>query len=133
MSVMGKFEPLFNLGTQNINYKEFFIGESYINMLVSDKDIDVKIANVTFEPACINDWHIHHDGYQILMITDGEGWYQEENKSAQKLTKGDVIVIKDGVKHWHGATKDSWFSHVAITTGTAEWLEKVIDSEYNKL
>ncbi|MGX7085077.1 cupin domain-containing protein [Gemella bergeri] len=130
---MGKFEPLFNLGTQNINYKEFFIGESYINMLVSDKDIDVKIANVTFEPACINDWHIHHDGYQILMITDGEGWYQEENKSAQKLTKGDVIVIKDGVKHWHGATKDSWFSHVAITTGTAEWLEKVIDSEYNKL
>ncbi|MGX7068217.1 cupin domain-containing protein [Gemella bergeri] len=130
---MEKFEPLFNLGTQNINYKEFFIGESYINMLVSDKDIDVKIANVTFEPACRNDWHIHHDGYQILMITDGEGWYQEENKSAQKLTKGDVIVIKDGVKHWHGATKDSWFSHVAITTGTAEWLEKVIDSEYNKL
>ncbi|MGX7095435.1 cupin domain-containing protein [Gemella bergeri] len=130
---MEKFEPLFNLGTQNINYKEFFIGESYINMLVSDKDIDVKIANVTFEPACRNDWHIHHGGYQILMITDGEGWYQEENKSAQKLTKGDVIVIKDGVKHWHGATKDSWFSHVAITTGTAEWLEKVIDSEYNKL
>ncbi|AME09366.1 MULTISPECIES: cupin domain-containing protein [Gemella] len=130
---MEKFEPLFNLGNQNINYKEFFIGESYINMLVSDKDIDVKIANVTFEPACRNDWHIHHNGYQILMVTDGKGWYQEENKSAQKLTKGDVVIIKDAIKHWHGATKDSWFSHVAITTGTAEWLEKVIDSEYNKL
>lgn len=128
---MAEFNPLFAIGDKNENYKQFFIGDSYLNMLAADNGVGV--ANVTFEPGCRNDWHIHHNGYQILLVTDGEGWYQEEGKEAQKLTAGDVVHIKDGVKHWHGATKDSWFSHIAITAGDAEWLEKVDDEQYSKL
>jgi Uncharacterized conserved protein, contains double-stranded beta-helix domain len=102
--------------------------------LVKPEDnIDFGISNVTFEPGCRNDWHIHHDGFQILLVTGGEGWYQEWGKDAQLLKQGDVVVIKEGIKHWHGATKDSWFSHVAITKGNSEWLEKVTDEEYDKL
>lgn len=130
---MENFEPLFGLGNKNEDYKQFFIGDSYLNMLVANSDINVKVANVTFEPACRNDWHIHKNGYQILLVTDGEGWYQEDGKAPQKLVKGDTVLIKDGVKHWHGATSTSYFSHIAITAGTAEWLEKVEDNEYEKL
>ncbi|MGX7111404.1 cupin domain-containing protein [Gemella cuniculi] len=130
---MKNFKPLFGIGNKNEDYKQFFIGDSYLNMLIANNDLDISVANVTFEPGCRNDWHIHKNGYQILLVTDGEGWYQEEGAIAKKLIKGDTVFIKDGIKHWHGATKDSWFSHIAITTGNAEWFEKVEDVEYSKL
>ncbi|MDR0299576.1 MAG: cupin domain-containing protein, partial [Streptococcaceae bacterium] len=88
---------------------------------------------VTFEPACRNNWHVHTDGYQILLVTAGEGWYQEAGKAARSLAAGDVVLTKAGVKHWHGAKKDSWFSHVAITAGNSEFLEAVMDTEYQNL
>ncbi|MGG1324129.1 cupin domain-containing protein, partial [Priestia megaterium] len=87
----------------------------------------------TFEPGCRNNWHIHRNGFQLLLVTGGEGWYQEEGKPAQFLKAGDVVVTHDGVKHWHGAAKDSWFEHIAITSGTPEWLEPVSDEEYNNV
>lgn len=124
---------IFTLGNENINYAQYFIGTSYLNNLVADPDVNVAVANVTFEPGCRNNWHIHHNGYQILLVTGGEGWYQEEGKPAQRLHAGDVIVTHDGVKHWHGATKNSWFSHIAITAGTPEWLEPVDDEYYASL
>ncbi|KRN28850.1 cupin domain protein [Lactobacillus selangorensis] len=124
---------IFPVGALNTAYAKYFQGNSYLDMLVNDPDVSVNVGNVTFEPGCRNDWHIHHNGYQILLVTGGEGWYQEWGQPAQKLTPGTVIVTKDGVKHWHGATKDSWMSHIAITTGTAEWLEPVSDEEYAKL
>lgn len=130
---MENFEPMFGLGVKNEDYKQYFIGNSYVNLLVADEDVNVGIVNVTFEPKCRNDWHIHHEGYQILLVTDGEGWYQEEGKDAIKLKKGDTIVIKDGIKHWHGATNNSYFTHITITSGSVEWLEKVEDSYYNTL
>ncbi|MFD1418566.1 cupin domain-containing protein [Companilactobacillus keshanensis] len=136
---MSKFEELknegvFPVGDKNEAYAKYFIGQSYLkNLVPSDDNIDINVGNVTFEPGCRNDWHIHHDGFQILLVTGGEGWYQEEGKPAQLLKKGDVVAIHDGVKHWHGATKDSWFSHVAITKGTSEWLESVTDEDYEKL
>lgn len=112
-----KEKQLFPVGEANVAYQDFFVGQSYLSMLVSEPDVNVGVGNVTFEPGCRNNWHIHHAGYQILLVTGGEGWYQEEGKAAQHLVPGDVIVTKDGIKHWHGATKDSWFSHVAITAG----------------
>jgi len=129
-----KTDGVFPVGDKNDAYAQYFIGQSYLKGLVSPEDnIDFGVGNVTFEPGCRNDWHIHHDGFQILLVTGGEGWYQEWGKPAQVLKQGDVGVIKEGVKHWHGAAKDSWFSHVAITKGTSEWLEKVTDAEYDKL
>ena len=125
---------LFGFGEKNVNFANHFIGTSYINMLVpSEGNIDVSVVNVNFEPGCRNNWHVHHNGYQILMCTAGEGWYQEEGKPAQLMKPGDVVTIHEGVKHWHGATKDSWFSHIAITKGTAEWFGPVTDEQYNKL
>lgn len=97
---------------------------------MADDEIEFSIGNVTFEPGTRNNWHIHHDGYQILLVTGGEGWYQEAGKDAQVLKPGDVVVTHDGIKHWHGATKDSWLSHIAITAGTPEWLEPVSDEQY---
>lgn len=85
---------------------------------------------MTFEPGCRNNWHKHNGGFQILMATGGEGWYQEQGKPARRMVLGDVVIVHDGVKHWHGATKDSWFSHIAITAGSAEWLEPVDDDYY---
>jgi len=121
---------IFPIGEKNETYAQFFIGQSYLQSLVTDSDINVGVANVTFEPGCRNNWHIHHDGYQILLVTGGEGWYQEEGKDAQFLQAGDIIVTHDGVKHWHGATQNSWFEHIAITAGTPEWLEPVNDQWY---
>lgn len=91
------------------------------------------MGNVSFEPACRNNWHVHLDGFQILLVTAGQGWYQEEGKTAQLLKVGDVIVTDKMVRHWHGATKDSWFSHIAITSGASEFYEAVTDEEYDKL
>lgn len=136
---MGKNENevknnLFGFGKLNTQYADVFIGNSYLNSLVSkDDNIDVGVSSVNFEPGCRNNWHIHHNGFQILLVTAGEGWYQEEGKPAQLLKPGDVVAIHEGVKHWHGATKDSWFSHIAITKGESEWCEPVSDEEYDQL
>ena len=118
-------------------FSKFFIGQAYLQPLT---DKGGPISNVTFEPACRNNWHIHHaksGGGQILLVTGGKGWYQEWGKEAQQLLPGDVVVIPAGVKHWHGAAADSWFSHLAVeVTGeetSNEWLEAVTDEEYAKL
>ena len=129
----------FGIGVENIAFSKYFIGKSYLNLL-TNKDSKVAIFNVTFEPRCRNNWHIHHaksGGSQVLICTAGEGWYQEEGKKAISLREGSVIVIPPNVKHWHGAKKDSWFSHIAFEIPgeecTNEWLEPVNDFEYNKL
>ena len=115
---------LFGLGVKNEAYQQYFIGQSYLNALAGDEQVDVNVSNVTFEPGCRNNWHIHHNGYQILLVTSGEGWYQEAGKPAQLLHPGDVVTIHPG---------DSWFAHIAITKGTSEWLEPVDDEAYAKL
>ena len=129
---------LFGQGEPNVNYAKFFVGNSYLNMLANTGNMT--IANVTFEPGCRNNWHIHHStlgGGQILVCIAGEGWYQEEGKEAQSLTPGTVVTIPANVKHWHGAKKDSWFAHLAVEVPgentSNEWLEKVADEEYNNL
>ena len=108
---------VFGKGKTNDNYAKYFIGNSYLNPLVDPSNSPLFLANVTFEPSCRNNWHIHHatsGGGQILICTAGYGWYQEEGKGAISLEPGKVIVIKPNVKHWHGAKKDSWFSHISI-------------------
>ncbi|SDO35152.1 Cupin domain protein [Paenibacillus sp. yr247] len=122
-----------SVGEKNEAYAKYFVGQSYLKTLVTGPKVNVGVGNVTFEPGCRNNWHIHRNGFQLLLVTGGEGWYQEEGKPAQFLQAGDVIVTHDGVKHWHGATKDSWFEHIAITAGIPERLELVSDEEYNKL
>lgn len=129
-------EILFGKGEVN-PYGEFFIGESYLNILATE---GVTVANVTFEAGCRNNWHIHHadnGGGQILLATRGEGWYQEDGKPAQKLLPGSVVEIPAGVKHWHGASKNSEFTHIAIEVPgentSNEWLEPVSDEEYSEL
>ncbi|SDG87408.1 cupin domain-containing protein [Marvinbryantia formatexigens DSM 14469] len=119
-------------------FGEYFTGQSYLAMLMQLNGVGV--ANVTFEPACRNNWHIHYGekgGGQILLVTGGRGWYQEWGKEAQVLHAGDVVAIPVGVKHWHGAAKDSWFAHIAIEVPgentSNEWLEPVSEEEYKKL
>jgi quercetin dioxygenase-like cupin family protein len=122
---------VFPIGEKNDAYAQYFTGQSYLNGLVGgDPQVNVSVGLVTFEPGCRNNWHIHRDGYQILLVTGGEGWYQEEGKTARFLKSGDVVVTHDGVKHWHGASQDSWFEHLAITAGKPEWLEPVSDEQY---
>ena len=115
-------------------FAEYFSGKAYLNMLTEK---GVSIGNVTFEPGCRNNWHIHHKGGQILLVTYGSGWYQAEGEKAVKLHAGDVVNIPPEVKHWHGAAKDSPMSHLAVEVpaqgGSNEWLEPVEDKEYNKL
>ena len=130
----------FGLGEENKAYAKYFIGKSYLNPLTDPTKTNLILANVTFEPKCRNNWHIHHatkGGGQILVCVDGEGWYQEEGKEAISLKPGMVITIPAEVKHWHGAKKDSWFSHIAIEVPgentSNEWCEEVSDEEYNKL
>ena len=124
----------FALGMKNDAYAQYFIGQSYLQPLTTE---GVNSANVTFEPGCRNNWHIHHKGGQILLVTSGRGYYQEWGKPAQELKAGDVVNIPAGVKHWHGAASDSWFAHIAIAVpaegASTEWLEKVSDEEYSKL
>lgn len=125
---------IFPKGKPNTAYAKYFIGNSYLAPLLSE---GLHISNVTFEPRCRNNWHIHHKGGQILICVGGEGWYQEWGKPARKLRPGDVVNIPAEVKHWHGATADSWFQHIAIAVpaegATNEWLEPVTDEEYDKL
>ena len=131
---------VFGLGKPNDAYAQYFIGNSYLNPLVKIDDAKIYLANVTFEPGCRNNWHIHRaskGGGQLLICTARSGWYQEDGREAVSLEPGKVIVIPANVKHWHGATPDSWFSHIAVEIEGAEtsneWLEAVTDEEYNRL
>jgi quercetin dioxygenase-like cupin family protein len=110
-----------------------FIGDAYLQMVFTDPaPLNTSIGNVTFAPGARNSWHSHKVG-QVLLATGGKGWYQEEGKPARLLKTGDVVNIPPNVKHWHGATKDSWFVHLAMTPGETEWLEPVDDEWYNKI
>lgn len=128
---------VFPIGEPNDGFAQYFIGQSYLASLSTSQ---VGIFNVTFEPGCRNNWHIHNatqGGGQILICVAGRGYYQEEGKAAQELHPGDVVNIPVGVKHWHGAAKDSWFSHLAIEVpgenSSNQWLEPVTDDIYSKL
>lgn len=128
-------QDVFGIGAPNNAYAQYFIGQSYLKPLTVPGTCPVFLANVTFEPGCRNNWHIHHNGGQILLCTAGRGYYQEWGKSAQELNPGDVVNIPPEVKHWHGAAPDSWFAHIAISVpvSKAEWLEPVDEAEYAKL
>ena len=128
---------LFPIGAPNDGFAQYFTGQSYLAPVSSEQ---VGIFNVTFEPKCRNNWHIHHadkGGGQILICVGGRGYYQEWGKNAIEMNPGDCVNIPEGVKHWHGAAKDSWFSHLAVEVpgenGSNEWLEPVSDEEYDKV
>ena len=132
-------QNMFGTGMENTAFAKFFVGQSFLNPLTKPED-GLFLANVTFEPGCRNNWHIHHaekGGGQMLICTAGEGWYQEEGKVAVSLVPGTVIVIPANVKHWHGAKKDSWFSHIAIEVNgegcKTEWCEPVTAEAYDRL
>lgn len=134
---MSEFQEIFPRGGENTAFARYFVGKSYLNMLSTEQ---VSIGNVTFEPGCRNNWHIHRaarGGGQILLVTAGCGWYQEWGKPARALQAGDVVNIPANVKHWHGAARDSWFVHLAVEVPgeeTAnEWLEPVSDADYSQL
>ena len=129
-------EIFFPIGEPN-PYGDYFVGQSYLAPVSTEQ---LAIFNVTFEPACRNNWHIHHaknGGGQMLICVGGRGYYQEWGKEARELHPGDVVNIPANVKHWHGAAPDSWFSHLAIEIegedGSTEWCEPVSDEEYGKL
>ena len=133
-------ENIFGIGNPNDAFAQYFVGNSFLNPLVDFEDNLLFVANVTFEPGCRNNWHIHHaesGGGQILLCIVGKGWYQEEGSDPVELKPGMVVEIKPNVKHWHGAQKDSWFSHIAIEVEgintSNEWLEEVSDDYYNEL
>ena len=128
----------FGTGTANTAYAQYFTGDSFLNPL-TDPEGGLFAANVTFEPGCRNNWHIHEadkGGGQILVCVAGRGYYQEWGKPAQELRPGDVVNIPVGVKHWHGAAPDSWFSHLAVEVPgdetSNEWLEAVDNTVYFK-
>lgn len=125
---------VFPMGEKNEAFAQYFVGQSYLNMLSTER---VTIGNVTFDPGCRNNWHIHHKGGQILLCTTGRGYYQEWGKEAQELHPGDVVNIPPEAKHWHGAAKDSWFAHLAVEVpaegASNEWLEVVNEEDYEKL
>lgn len=130
-------EMIFPIGEPNTAYAKYFIGNSYLAPISTEQ---IKFSNVTFEPRCRNNWHIHHateGGGQMLVGVAGRGWYQEEGKPAQEILPGTVIHIPANVKHWHGAASDSWFAHLAFELSgkktSNEWLEPVTDAEYDKL
>jgi len=131
---------MFTLGMPNEMFSKYFIGNSFLNPLTKPGECSLFLANVTFEPGCRNNWHIHRaksGGGQMLLCTSGEGWYQEEGKEAVSLHEGSVVCIPAGAKHWHGAIDDSWFSHIAIAipgdNSKNEWLGAVSDEAYQKL
>lgn len=119
-------------GNPNTAFAKYFVGNSYL------ADMGGGVHNVTFEPGCRNNWHIHHKSVQMLVCVAGRGWYQEWGKEPVEITPGTVIAVPEGVKHWHGAAKDSWFQHLAynkdVQEGASnEWLEPVSDEDYGKL
>ena len=133
----------FPVGVPNTAYAQYFIGNSYIcpikpANLSDDETTVMPTFNVTFEPGCRNNWHVHHGARQILICVSGRGWYQEWGKEAIALVPGTIIDIPEGVKHWHGAQRDSWFQHYTTHVKTSgeesnEWLEPVNDEIYNAL
>src|SRR5580765_6721847 len=128
-------EPIFERGQQAPS--EYFTGIAWVKMLLpADANFNTQIGNVTFEPGARNNWHTHGGG-QILIVTDGVGYYQEKGKSIQTIRKGDVIKILPGVVHWHGASHKSSLTHIAVNTNTqkgiVEWLERVTGEEYDKV
>ena len=126
---------IFPFGEENVAYAKYFSGKSYLARLLSNKDLNVSIANVSFEPSCRNNWHSHTGG-QILIAVSGTGFYQEKGKAARKLNVGDVVEIAPNVVHWHGAAPNSNFAHLAIecnaSTNKNSWYEPVGDEEYKK-
>lgn len=127
----------FGVGGPNDAYAAYFVGNSYLKLLTDPSKVSLAVANVSFEPGCRNNWHVHHaskGGGQILICTAGEGWYQEWGKEPVELTAGSVVSIPPEVKHWHGAKRDSWFSHLSIGVpgkdASNEWLEPVSDEDY---
>ena len=132
-------QNVFGKGGENSAYAQYFIGKSFLNPL-TDPKCGLFLANVTFEPGCRNNWHTHTSdggGGQILLCTDGRGWYQALGEPARRLRPGDTVVIPAGVKHWHGAAKDGWFSHLSVevpgeNTAT-QWLEPVDAAQYGAL
>lgn len=127
----------FPIGAPNEAYAEYFVGQSYLAPVSTEQ---LNVSNVTFEPGCRNNWHVHHatsGGGQLLLCVAGRGWYQEWGKPARRLAPGDVVNIPTGVKHWHGAAADSWFSHLAVEVpgeeSRNEWLEPVDDEQYAAL
>ncbi len=131
-----EIQPIFEIGEEN-PFGQYFTGQSYLKMLCTQ---GVSIGNVTFEPGCRNNWHIHQaekGGGQILLCTAGRGWYQEWGQPARELHAGDVVQIPAGIKHWHGAAKDSWFAHLSVEVPGEntknEWLEPVNDEAYSAL
>ncbi len=130
--VAGLLQTEWPQGQPNSAYAQYFVGNSYLQPYYGG------VANVSFEPRCRNNWHVHHGAVQVLVCVSGRGWYQEWNKPAVPLTPGTVIAIPEGVKHWHGAAADSWMQHLAIHTqeqpgATNEWLEPVSDTQYNSV
>ena len=130
-------EMIFPIGEPNTAYAAYFKGNSYLARISTSQ---IPFANVTFEPGCRNNWHIHHattGGGQMLVGVGGRGWYQEEGKPAQQIMPGTVIHIPANVKHWHGAAKDSWLAHLAFEipgeNASNEWLQPVCEDEYQKL
>ena len=130
-------QNIFGKGEANTAFADYFIGNSFLNPLTHPGECAVFLANVTFEPGCRNNWHIHHaksGGGQMLICTAGSGWYQEEGREPVSLEPG---MIQPEVKHWHGAKADSWFSHIAVEIPGAdtsnEWLEAVSDEQYDSL
>ena len=130
-------EMIFPIGEPNTAYAQYFTGNSYLAPISREQ---VSISNVTFEPRCRNNWHIHHatqGGGQMLIGIAGRGWYQEEGKAAVEILPGTVIHIPANVKHWHGAAANSWFAHLAFELSgentSNEWLEPVTDEEYDKI
>ena len=130
---------IFGVGQENSGYAQYFSGDSFLNPL-TDPAKTMFLANVTFEPGCRNNWHIHHaktGGGQVLLCIAGRGYYQEWEKEARELHPGDVVVIPPEVKHWHGAAPDSWFSHIALEVpgeeSKNEWCEPVSEEAYRNL
>lgn len=123
---------VFPQGEPNDAYARYFTGRSWLAPL---GDSQLGTSNVTFEPGCRNWWHIHHRGGQVLVCIAGRGWYQEEGRPARALGPGDVVSIPPEVKHWHGAARDSWFQHIAMSVpaegASAEWVAPVSDAEYD--
>ncbi len=125
----------FPTGEENTAYAQYFTGRSWLAPLTNNKDLNVPLANVTFEPGCRNNWHSHTGG-QLLIVVGGEGLYQERGKAARHLKNGDIVEIAPNVEHWHGATAGSWFSHLATNgnpkTNENKWLEPVTDEVYKE-
>ena len=131
---------VFGTGVPNTMYAQFFRGDSFLNLLTDPQKSPLLLINVTFAPGCRNNWHVHRaseGGGQMLICTAGEGWYQQEGEEPVRLVEGSCIHIPAGVKHWHGAQADSWFSHIAVELPgkdvSNDWLEPVEDDHYDSL